>query len=132
MQPQRKGVIGDRDHRERRDGEGQSEPQQAVAQKDRRRLVPKARPDEQSGQEKEHRHEEAVGGGNDGVEADPRLGIGVTEIGVGNDGMVDDDHKGQERAVRSSAKFRVLAFGAARVSAGAIVLEIDVMRAPAR
>ena len=98
MQPQRDSVIRDRDHRERRDGEGQSKPQQAIAKKYRRRLVPKVRPDEQPGQKKEHRHEEAVGGENDGVEAGPRLGIGMTEIGVGNDGMVDEDHKGQERA----------------------------------
>ena len=58
----------------------------------------KAWPDEQSGQKKEHRHEEAVGGQNHAVKADPGLGIGVTEIGVGNDRMVEQHHEGQEGA----------------------------------
>jgi hypothetical protein len=57
-----------------------------------------ARPYEQARQEKEHRHEETVGGEHDHVETDPRLGIGVTEIGIGDDGMVDEHHQRQEGA----------------------------------
>jgi hypothetical protein len=58
----------------------------------------KAWPYEQSREKEEHRHEEAVGGENDRVKAEPRLGIGMTEMSVGNDGMVDDYHQGQEGA----------------------------------
>ena len=87
--PQRDGVIGDRYDRERADHEGHAEPKQAIANKDMRRLVDEAGPHEQSREKEEHRHEETVGGEHDGVEADPRFGIGMTEMGVGNDGMVD-------------------------------------------
>jgi len=58
----------------------------------------KPRPDEQSGQKKEHRHEEAVGGGNHRIEADPGLRIGVTEVGIGNDRVMDEHHQRQEGA----------------------------------
>ena len=115
-----KRVIGDRNDRERGDHERQAEPEQAVAQEDRRRLVRKARPDEQPGQKKEHRHEEAVGGENDHVEADPEFGIGVTEIGVGDDRMVEQHHQRQEgagaveREVARACLWRRLNFGGRR------------------
>ena len=96
--PQRDGIIGDRNDGERGDREGQAESQQAIAKKGGGRFMRKAWPDEQSGEKKEHRHEEAVGGENDAVKADPRLGIGVTEIGVGNNRVVEQHHERQECA----------------------------------
>src|ERR1700716_530784 len=98
MLAKRNGVIGDRYDCERGYRERQAKPKQAMANKDLRRFMCKAWPYEQSGEKEKHRHEEAVGGENDGIEADPRLGIGVTEIGVGNDSMVEHDHQGQEGA----------------------------------
>ncbi len=59
------------------------------------------------------------------------FGIGMTEISVGDDRVVDEHHQGQERAGAIDAKkLRALAFGAARTSAGAIVWEMVVIRAP--
>ena len=94
-----------------------------------RRLVAEARPDEQAGQEEEHRHEEAVGGENDHVETDPRLGIGVTEIGVGNDGVVEQHHQRQEGAgaiEREVARFDLWR----RADVGGRRVEIDVTDPP--
>jgi hypothetical protein len=96
--PQRDRVIGDRDDREGRDHERQPEPQQAVAQENLWRLARDAGPREQSRQEEEHRHEEAVGAEHDDVEADPGRRVGVTEIGVGNDRVVQQHHQREEGA----------------------------------
>ena len=94
--PQRDGVIRERNDGKRGDHERQAEPEQAIAKKGAGRLVLEARPHEQSRQKKEHRHEEAVGGENDHVETDPRLGVGMTEIGVGDDGVMQQDDERQE------------------------------------
>src|SRR5258708_36863329 len=76
--PQLDGVIRDRDDRERGYGEGQAEPQQAIAKKGGGRFMRKAWPDEQSGQKKENRTEEAVGGPNHPVKAEHELEMGST------------------------------------------------------
>ena len=73
-----------------------------------RRLAGDARPGEQSRQEEEHRHEEAVGGEHDHVEADPGLRIGVTEIGIGDDGVVQQHHQRQEGAGAIERRLRAL------------------------
>ena len=95
---QRDRVVGDGNDRERADHEGQAKPDQPIAQGLQRSFPGEARPDKQPRQKKEHRHEKAVGRENDHVEADPRLGIGVAEIGIGNDGVMEEHHEREERA----------------------------------
>ena len=70
MVAQREGVVRDRYDGEGGDCKGKAEPQQSIAQKPPRRLMGKAWPYKQSGEKKEHRHEEAVGGEHDGVKAE--------------------------------------------------------------
>jgi hypothetical protein len=70
MMPQRDGVIGDRNDRQRADHERQAKPKQAIRQIVQRSLPGDARPDEQPRQKKEHRHEKTVGGEHNHVEAD--------------------------------------------------------------
>ena len=98
MLPEGDGVIGDRNDRERADHEWQAKPKQAIGQIVPRSLPSNARPYKQSRQKEEHRHEEAVGGEHDHVEADPGLGVGMTEIGIGDDRMVKKHHERQEGA----------------------------------
>ncbi len=93
---ERDGPIGERDHRDRGGREGQAEPQQAVAKVNGQSLVGVARPHEQSRQEEERRHEKAVGGEDHKIKTEPRLGVGVAEMGVGNDGVVKHHDKRQE------------------------------------
>jgi hypothetical protein len=73
-----------------------------------RRFPGKTRPDEQAGQKEEHRHEEAVGGEHDAVEAEPEFWIGMTEIGVGDHRVVNEHDKGEEGA---RSVDREIAFG---------------------
>lgn len=96
---QRQRVVGDRDHGERRDHERDAEPDQPVArQRTEFRPVVEARPQEQPRQHEEHRHEEAVGGEHDAIEADERARVGVAEIGVGDHRMVDQHQDSEEGA----------------------------------
>ncbi len=98
MVPQRDRVIGERNHRERADHERQAKPEQAVRHIVRRSLPGDPGPGEQPRQEKEHRHEEAVGGEHDHVEAEEVLRIGVAEIGVGDHRVMQQHHQRQEGA----------------------------------
>jgi hypothetical protein len=98
MVPQGEGVVGKRNDRERADHERQAEPKQAVRQIVQRSLPGDAGPDEQPRKEKEHRHEKTVGGEHDHVEAEERHRIGVTVVGIGNDGVVQQHDQRQKRA----------------------------------
>ena len=100
---------GQRDQREGADRERKTQSKQAILQVAQRPLAGDARPGEQPRQEEEHRHEEAVGGEHDHVEAEERLRIGMAEIRVGDHGVMQQHHQRQEGA--GAIERRVARFG---------------------
>src|ERR1700759_810382 len=89
-------IIGDRHQYEDREQEGNAETKGAIADEAQRSAPRQALAHEQARDQEHAGHEEAVVEQYDQVEAEPAYAVAVAEIGVVDDGVVDNHQERDE------------------------------------